>query len=320
MKSANMLSLADKVIRPDIDKHLVPIMLYKGTRSFGWMHRRWNFAILCMESEIENYTQAVKLSHNPDYAHLCGPRKGMPYGTFPSLFGRLRDHPQVTDNISGLTAYVKELERQKLSFYRLTPVDLYTNDPTRKDGRYASWRIHDYSPEVKAEREKLRQEKISRKLGRLLGESIEREFNRDLAHVARVARREARSREQMANALRQEPRQQLFYPYLVHNPRDDDQSTRLLLRVHDAVPKNLPADIRADLCQDLLVAILSGDMEESELEESELEESVKSYLPKVRDMHPFKYGNISLDDMISEDDDRDRHSIIVPPGYDRLEY
>lgn len=46
-----------------------------------------------------------------------------------------------------------------------------------------------------------------------------------------------------------------FYPYL---PSDYTSEHRLLSCVHDLVPKSMRDDMRADVCQDILVDILSG--------------------------------------------------------------
>lgn len=46
-----------------------------------------------------------------------------------------------------------------------------------------------------------------------------------------------------------------FYPFI---SRESDH--HLLMAVHSAVPKNLDRTVRADLCQDLLVGVMSGDI------------------------------------------------------------
>lgn len=119
MRSANWERLKANVLRPDIDKHLVPLMLYRGTRGFGWMHRCWNFALHCMESDVLSYGEAVRLSHNPDFVHLAVGVKKVTHPHLSGIFGRLVFNPKVTDNIPGLTEYVREIEGTK---YRLTPI------------------------------------------------------------------------------------------------------------------------------------------------------------------------------------------------------
>jgi hypothetical protein len=79
----------------------------------------------------------------------------------------------------------------------------------------------------------------------------------------------------------------LVYPFLIHEPRQEHE---LLNLVNGAVPKSLPEQVRADICQDLIVAILSGEMEKIELQGN-----VKEYTRKVFKMFPTKYGPLSLD-------------------------
>ncbi len=137
MRSADWDSLCDKIVRPGIEKHLVPLMLYRGTQGFGWMHRRWNFAIQCMESEVTSFTEAIRMSRNPDYAHLCHSIKVVDHDHLGSLFGRLLDNPRITDNVKGLTEYVRMIEGIK---YKLTPVSLYAKCYGHPE-RISPWRI-----------------------------------------------------------------------------------------------------------------------------------------------------------------------------------
>lgn len=329
MRIARMDSLLDKIVRPDIEKHLLPIMLYRGTRSFGQIHRLWNFAITCMESEVETLTDAVRLSQNPDFAHLCGIHKPVQRTIVPGLFGKLSDQPRVTDNIPGLTKYIKEFRGPK---YRLTPVSLYTNDP-RADSRVAPWRINDYSPEVRAQRAKLLMEKIALKRARVaqvvwarnerrriragakeerLAWIAQKKTERD---IARQKRREQRVGERLLARRAKEPAVPLFYPYLIHKPKEGDDERALLLAVHNAVPKHLPEETRADVCQDLLVSILAG-----EITQDQIVGNVKGYLAKIRKLHPWKYGDISLESSVGPDDDREMGEVIIPAAYSRLEW
>lgn len=140
MKVANWDRLRDNVLRPDIDKFLVPLMLYRGTRGFGWMHRCWNFALHCMESDVLSYGEAVRLSHNPDFVHLATGVKKVTHPHLSGIFGRLIDNPAVTDNIAGFTEYVREIEGTK---YTLTRVPLYSTDL-----RAPPWRIKGRDPEA----------------------------------------------------------------------------------------------------------------------------------------------------------------------------
>lgn len=264
MQSADFARLKGHIVRPDFDKHLMPLLYYRGNLSLGRMSRMWNFVVTCMESNVTSAAEAAKLSHNPDYAHLCGTIKPMKIGQLPGLFGRLIDNTNVTNNISGLTEYVRDFKGWK---FVPTPVGLYTNDPYHKD-RGAWWRVRDFSPEVLAERAAKKARRKAATEERTKGRNARRMLNRKTA-------------------------ERLSYPYMLHRPQDGDGERALLIEVHDAVPKQLPDWLRADICQDLLVAILAG-----EIDRSELQGSVKIYARKVLQMHPLKYGPLSLDENI----------------------
>jgi hypothetical protein len=52
----------------------------------------------------------------------------------------------------------------------------------------------------------------------------------------------------------------LFYPYLVHDPEKDDGGKALVMLANELVPHTLPEQWRADVCQDLIIGILAGDI------------------------------------------------------------
>lgn len=311
MRPANFEYLKNQIIQPGMDKHLLPLMLYRGSRSFGRMTRLWNFAITCMESEVENYTEAVKLSHNPDFAHLCGTIKPLSSSSLPGLFGRLRDHPSVTDNIPRLTRYVRELPGHK---FHCSPVDLYTNRTDHPE-RVPPWRIHGFSPERAAEIARDREERIGDKIIAALNREYESDFDRAIREYDRLAARFRREqidtayraarvidrdvsthRKSADRMLARRPLEGFAYPFLAHRPKEGDAERRLVVDVNNAVPKHLPDWLRADICQDLIVAILSG-----EIRRDELQGSIKEYAAKVFKAHPIKYGPLSLDHPIFDD-------------------
>lgn len=100
----------------------------------------------------------------------------------------------------------------------------------------------------------------------------------------------------------------LAYPFLA---RDRGTPEHVLLKkVNAAVPTWLPPDRRADICQDLLVAILCGDIEE-EL----LEMSAKDFIRRVIRQHPTQFGDLSLDQKIGDTDLRIMDSIEAEPTH-----
>lgn len=319
MKPANLESLKEKIIRPDFDKHLIPLLLYKGSRGIGWIHRGFNFAITMMESECGSFKEATKMSRSLEYAHLCGNRKPVEMQQVRSLFSRLRDHPEVTNNIPGLTEYCREVDGRS---YHLTPVSIYADREKRKapwrvlDPYIAAWREHrvflrnerlDNARRSREERSRIRLLAKEQRLAWIAEKKAERD-------KLRADRRIAKEAEKARRKLASSPRA-LFYPYLIHKPSNGDKERQLLLAVHDAVPKRLPDHIRADVCQDLIVAVLSGDISQDDLRDSS-----SWYVGKVIKQHPFKYGHLSLDAILGEDDDRTLYDKFAPTARGRMEY
>lgn len=80
----------------------------------------------------------------------------------------------------------------------------------------------------------------------------------------------------------------LCYPFLPANSDRPDHA--LLRRVNDLVDHKIPQDRRADICQDLIVGLLSG-----EFGMDELESRVKEATSAVFRLHPDKWAPLSLD-------------------------
>jgi hypothetical protein len=248
MKDANWNRLENDIILPGFEEKLVPLALYRGTRTLGHVHRNFNFAVAMMHSECESTADAFKLSNNPEFNQLCGPLAKRDSVQIYSIFSRLLDHPEVTDNIPGLTAYVRGFPLKHR--FNLSTVPLVC--PNRQ--ATAPWR----------------ENRAKKMPGRSPGTAAPKK-PRAIAPA------------------------RLFYPFVIHKPRNDDGTFDLMVAVNNAVPKGLPDHIRADICQDLIVAILSGEMDKSELQGE-----VKGYTRKVLQMHPLKYGDLSLDAPIGD--------------------
>jgi hypothetical protein len=78
-----------------------------------------------------------------------------------------------------------------------------------------------------------------------------------------------------------------FYPYVTTKVSEEHE---LLLAVDALVPKSLPKWSRADICQDLLVAVLTG---EATLDN--VRDDVPRYIKWFFSKGPSKYGPLSLD-------------------------
>lgn len=297
MREANWNSIEDKIVRPGIEAKLTPLLLYKGSQSLGRVHRLWNFAITCMEHEVENYSQAVKLSHNPDFAHLCGPRRPLDHGVFPSMFGKLLDHPKVTSNIRGLTDYIRSIDGMKFKLSRISEVVSYQGiGHLSRLSPYRKTQIRTALPDGPITRDG---ETLYVKDGVLevsLWDLIHNPVWRDSGLFKPLRK----GRTAKPKAPKAEVRQQLFYPFIMHNPTRKREGEDLVLAINDAVPASWPEWLRADVCQDLVVAVLSGELKQDELHA----ENVKEFSRAVFKMHPIKYGPLSLDAVIAADDGR----------------
>jgi hypothetical protein len=78
-----------------------------------------------------------------------------------------------------------------------------------------------------------------------------------------------------------------YYPYIKGEPTSDHE---LILAVDQLVPKGLLNDVRADVCQDMIVAILTG-----EVTFGNLRDGLPKYLRQFMRNAPSKYGHLSLD-------------------------
>lgn len=79
--------------------------------------------------------------------------------------------------------------------------------------------------------------------------------------------------------IRERPEHAEFYPYIVGPPTDE---MALVLRVHEAVPRYLPNELRADVCQELLVDILAGNMLVEQLGGEDFGRLIRDKMKQVR--------------------------------------
>lgn len=79
----------------------------------------------------------------------------------------------------------------------------------------------------------------------------------------------------------------LAYPYIRGTPTDEHAT---LLEIHKLLPKYLPADHKGEICQDVFVALLSG-----ETTMANLPDHIGKYVKASRKNMP-EYGTISLDE------------------------
>lgn len=241
VKRVPLDKLQNEIIKPGIEKHLIPLLGYTGSLTLGRAHRLWNLTLAMKAAEVESITQAYKLQLHPEFAHLCEPERPVAHAGLYGFWSRIKQTQQVNSLEPGLTDFLESLWP---GFYRLTKVAAESRWPTTQ-----FWRTYVGRP-------------------------------RPLRLVDTAPRA-------------------LFYPYLIHKPKESGGEWDMLVAINSAVPRGLPDHIRADVCQDICVAILAGEMTIDDLKEE-----MRGYIRKVTKMHPLKYGDVSWDAVISGDDDR----------------
>lgn len=221
MKEVPFEVLKTKVIRPGIEKYLVPLCDFRG-KTLGSCHRMWNYSLSMMAHEATLSDGTQRLGNNPQFSQLCMPERrpsALQLGVFA---GALNARPKVAANEKGLLDYLMSVVRW--------PIDPNRTWHVQRD----TWRAYSNSNP---------------------------------------------------------------YPFLVHNhERPVDPLVALITK---AVPAWLDREMKADLCQDLAVAVLCGD-----LKKEDIADGVKKFMPKLWKVNPSsKYGDMSLNARIPGRDD-----------------
>lgn len=86
------------------------------------------------------------------------------------------------------------------------------------------------------------------------------------------------------------PRVSLSYPFLPEGNNGSQNGADIVLLVNGAVPKHLPEQIRADACQEILLAILAG-----EISPTDVGSEVKRFISKTRKLNEAHYMAFSID-------------------------
>ena len=227
----NFEALQELVVRPGIEKKLIPLLAYRGVPRIGIIHRKWNLVIAMMLADAVTFGDGAHIWLQENQSKLCGP-EAMPQNML-TFFAKLRDNPKVTDNIPNLTEYVEHLHPWPCTLTRVSPT-------TSRRGA-ASWRIYKAS--------ELREITIKP--------------------------------------------YETHYPFLIHDIKRPDWGRDLTAKINAIVPRSLPPDVRADVSQDLILNVLEGT-----LLLADLETNVRGAVRKVFQMHPTKYGPLSLDQVL----------------------
>lgn len=109
-----------------------------------------------------------------------------------------------------------------------------------------------------------------------------RQANRDHIH-------DLTHRWKLKNGLIRKPMEPLsqVYPYMMNQEAD---GAALLFRINNLVPRGLSEMVRGDICQEIALAVLSG-----EITESEIVNCISRYTKSQFQFLPRRFGVISFD-------------------------
>lgn len=239
MKPVKLAKLENKIIKPGFEKHLKPLIMYRGNTTLGQAHRMWNLMVAGMEQDCGLSDITQRLQHNRQFSHLCGPEKIKPMISIAAFVGRMLDNPKVMAEDRHLEDYVRWL----VPSYKFIGAPSRVSEITYRSRNMGAggWRILGKRPQ------------------------------------------QWRSGGNIAVSTKT-----LVYPFLIHDGGKPEHD--LMRRVNAAVPKYLDPDMRADICQDIMVGILCGDFDADNLKLP-----AKEMTKRVMQMFPTKYGPLSLD-------------------------
>lgn len=238
MKTVPLSQLENLIVRPGFEKHLKPLIMYRGNVTLGDAHRMWNLLVSAMEQDCSLSDITQRLQHGPEFSHLCGPEKRKPHTSLCSFLTRLEDNQKVCGEMPHLLDYSRSLGGHRWHLERVSQV----THRTRNMGA-GGWRTFKSRP------------------------ATPREF-----------------------------REALTYPFLIHDGGRPEHD--LLKRVNAAVSRAYKPHMRADICQDIIVGILSG-----EFDPDDLHLPVREMTKRVFALSMEKWGDISLDAALPGTDD-----------------
>ena len=136
MKQVPLAKLEDKIIRPGFERHLRPLLMYRGNVTLGRAHRMWNLVVSGMEHEagLSDLTQRLQL--NPELSQLCMPERKKEALAIRSFLSRLQLNSPVMAEMPHLSEYVWWLNPS--GPFGLTPVSEFS--PRSRNLGAGGWR------------------------------------------------------------------------------------------------------------------------------------------------------------------------------------
>lgn len=115
-------------------------------------------------------------------------------------------------------------------------------------------------------------------------------INKSPARQSYLVRCASMSAASLARIRPTQPPMLTTWPYVRSFDNDD---YALMKYVNEIVPRALPEHVRADVCQDILVDVVSG-----EISADQLKNKMKEYVRRAYKFMPSKFGAVSLDAFI----------------------
>lgn len=243
--------LKERIAERRPDEWFIPMTLFIGNYSIGQAQANWNFLQAMYELEIMTTAHAFKFGkESHDILHLCGRHAPMPASSLGSFIGRVI-HSRVWHDVE---PHMREYINDLLAENRALRIWSLPRTPISAIASNKS------KPPRRAYRCDPNRKTLARKQAER--EKLDRYYGGTVQPVP------------------------AFWPFAVRQAPTEHEMLHLI----DRATRGIPEQWRQDVCQDLVVAVLSG---ETTLEN--LHDAIPDHIRRVFQMHPIKYGDASLD-------------------------
>lgn len=260
MKSDAFLEkLKSQVGDPEWPERLLPLFMFRGASRPQRIHALWNIAYAMYLREVESFGDAIKTFNTLNVRDY----KGKPRTFWDGP-------PNEVAHFCGLHAHLQHTGLHSI-FGRLRSAPALTDSVDKGFTEYVEW-LHPY-PCVLIP----------------VGQQSDDTRTRGLAwwRTPRPLMKRRRKPKEAAWYMKDAPSMPAWH----RNTGSADAA--LMQHIHRIVPAGLSAEMRGDLCQDLLVAVLSG-----ETSVANLPEMMNRYARVARKMLPDLWKTVSLDAVI----------------------
>lgn len=269
--------LKDRIAERRPDAWFIPMLLYIGGQSIGQMQANWNFLQAMYELEVMTTGQAFKLGkESHDVLHICGRHAPMASMSLGGFISRVINSPEVWNDVEPqMRNYIREFIHSQGGNF------LSLCGPRQRIDRYAE-----------------------------PGTKTRRSWRRDANYKSRASKKTERIawEQKYGGVIKPVPN---FWPFAVRQAPTEHE----MLNAIDHLTRGIPEQWRQDVCQDLVVAVLAG-----EVTLNNLKDALPEYVRGVFHAHPMKYGDLSIDHPSPwSDGDKDRTLADVLSSYDYVD-